>query len=444
VIRNALAVSLALALAACAAAPKKQAPPSASAKPKPAAHAASTGSPYAPAQEDVSKRDGMVGDLYKPDEPDTVPSDIPDVDRIPEPTPRSEPKSRYGNRSYSVLGKRYRVLESAEGYDETGIASYYGKKFHGRRTSNLEVYDMYAFTAAHKTLPLPSYARVTNLDNGRSIVVRINDRGPFHPGRIIDLSYAAAVKLGYRDQGTARVEVKGLASPDDDASEHDGMLASASAPPPTPALPPATRIATGQPAPTPKPLASTAMDKLVDALPIAGAQAAERAPAEAAATAPVPSAATPANVRELRFDMRQDGRTMTADEFDAWMRTRQVRVATGRSGKPDAVVAAAAAGTSNPPSQAREPAAAPPPPAQIPAGGEVVLQVASFGNEQNAQRALAMLQGARIPGAQLQGADVAGKRVWRLRIGPVAAATAPELAARVAGLGFGQPQRVRE
>src|SRR3546814_6872738 len=102
------------------------------------------------------------------------------------------------------------LFRSAEGYDETGLASYYGNKFHGRRTSNLEVYDMYAFTAAHKSLPLPSFARVTNLDNGKSVVVRVNDRGPFHEGRIIDLSYAAAVKIGIRDRGAGRVEVVGL------------------------------------------------------------------------------------------------------------------------------------------------------------------------------------------------------------------------------------------
>ena len=443
--RALLASSIALALAACAANPSKQAPPVASSKPKPA-HPAPSRSPYAPAQEDVSKRDGMVGDLYKPHEPDTVPADIPDVDAIPEATPRKEPRSRYGNRSYSVLGKRYQVLDSAEGYDEVGMASFYGNKFHGRRTSNLEVYDMYAFTAAHKTLPLPSYARVTNLDNGRSIVVRVNDRGPFHPGRIIDLSYAAAVKLGYRDQGVARVEVKGLAGPYDDASQRDGMLASAS--PPSTAMPQAdARVATGKPTLSPQPNVDTAMDKLVDALPIAVANASERAP-------PAVAAADPAN-RDYRFDMRQDGRTMSADEFDAWMRTRRVRVATGQAGKPDPVPPAAVASDAAKPAPATvEPAvvAPPPPPATAAAvvaaatasAGDVTLQVASFGNEQNARRALAMLQGARIPGAQLPGADVAGKRVWRLRIGPVRAATAPELAARVVGLGFGQPQRVRD
>jgi len=109
-----------------------------------------------------------------------------------------------------VLGRSYHVLDDATGFVETGIASYYGEKFHGRRTSNQEVYDMYAFSAAHKSLPLPSFARVTNLDNGQSVVVRVNDRGPFHEGRVIDLSYAAAVKLGIHQAGLGRVEVRAL------------------------------------------------------------------------------------------------------------------------------------------------------------------------------------------------------------------------------------------
>lgn len=137
--------------------------------------------------------------------PDEVPDDI---DRIPDAVPRAEPRSRGGNSpSYSVFGKTYRVLDDARGFRERGVASWYGKKFHGNRTANGETYDMYAMTAAHKSLPLPSYARVTRLDNGRSVVVRVNDRGPFHRGRIIDLSYAAAAKLGMLGAGSAEVEV---------------------------------------------------------------------------------------------------------------------------------------------------------------------------------------------------------------------------------------------
>ena len=122
-----------------------------------------------------------------------VPSDI---ELTPDPEPTFEPHSRGGNApSYTVFGKRYHTLDTAEGYKEQGLASWYGKKFHGRKTSNGEDYDMFELTAAHKTLPLPTYAWVTNLDNGKRVIVRINDRGPFHPGRIIDLSYAAAARL---------------------------------------------------------------------------------------------------------------------------------------------------------------------------------------------------------------------------------------------------------
>ncbi|HET7924267.1 MAG TPA: septal ring lytic transglycosylase RlpA family protein, partial [Rhodanobacteraceae bacterium] len=134
-----------------------------------------------------------------------------DVATLVEPTPKAEPRARYGNNpSYSVLGKDYRVLNDSRGYVERGIASWYGNKFHGYMTSSLEPYDMYRFSAAHKTLPLPTYARVTNLENGKSVVVRINDRGPFHENRLIDLSYAAAVRIGIWPKGTGVVEVRAI------------------------------------------------------------------------------------------------------------------------------------------------------------------------------------------------------------------------------------------
>jgi rare lipoprotein A len=119
--------------------------------------------------------------------------------------------ARYGNQSpYTVLGKTYTVMPSNKGYQERGIASWYGSKFHGRRTSSGEPYDMHLATAAHKRLPLPTYAEVTNLDNGRKMIVKINDRGPFHDDRVIDLSYAAAIKLGVDRTGTARVDVRAI------------------------------------------------------------------------------------------------------------------------------------------------------------------------------------------------------------------------------------------
>ena len=452
--RVAVAAVLVLGLAACAGAPKRGSEPSPLAGAGPVARdalptgalpARCNGSPYAPAQEDPSTRgDYVAGGLYKPGVSDTTPDYVPDVDCIPEPQVVDLPRSKVGNRaSYSVLGKTYRVMDSHDGYVEQGRASYYGKKFHGRRTSNLEVYDMYAFTAAHKTLPLPSFARVTNLDNGRSVVVRVNDRGPFHEGRVIDLSYAAAVKLDYIRQGTARVEVRAL-SPGDTGT----LLAAETTPAPVPApaptemdrlvasipvaaagavdLPPGVRIATGRPAPS----ASASSTAVTTTAAAGGAVEPAR-----------PVSTTPGN--EYRFDMRQDGRAMSADEFDAWMRTRRVRVATGKPGTPAPVQATAPAPTAMAaaatplvqPSTARD---------STPATDGVTLQVAAFSARGNADRALAMLRGAGVEGAHVLDGESAGRPVWRLRIGPLSAAAVPALSARIAGLGFGPPQRVNE
>ncbi|MBA1149441.1 septal ring lytic transglycosylase RlpA family protein, partial [Ectothiorhodospiraceae bacterium WFHF3C12] len=148
------------------------------------------------------------------------PPDQPrDVSNVREPVPRDEPRSRYGNpESYEVNGRRYQVMESADDFVQRGIASWYGKKFHGRRTSSGESYDMYAMTAAHKRLPLPSYVRVRNLRNGREVTVKVNDRGPFIDNRIIDLSYAAANRLDMLGDGTAPVEIRVL-RPGEDAEE---------------------------------------------------------------------------------------------------------------------------------------------------------------------------------------------------------------------------------
>ncbi|WP_338142341.1 septal ring lytic transglycosylase RlpA family protein [Amphritea opalescens] len=151
-----------------------------------------------------------TGGRYSVDQ-DYGPSSNVDVSNVPNAVPRVEAKSRGGNKSpYTVLGKTYHVMASGNGYKERGVASWYGKKFHGHKTSNGETYNMYAMSAAHKSLPLPSYVQVTNLKNGRQVIVRVNDRGPFHGGRIIDLSYAAASKLDMLGQGTANVEVEAI------------------------------------------------------------------------------------------------------------------------------------------------------------------------------------------------------------------------------------------
>lgn len=404
-----LAALLVLGLAACSSAPRK---------PDPAPGSAGTGeprrSPYPAAQEDPSKRGHYTaGGLYAPHIADAAPDIQIDVDRIPEPEVVAEPRSHYGNRpTYTVLGREYQVFDDPAGFVEQGIASYYGTKFHGRKTSNMEVYDMYAFTAAHKHLPLPSFARVTNLDNGRSVVVRVNDRGPFHEGRVVDLSYAAAVKLGIDRSGTGRVEVRALV-PDDlgpAVAPVDTRVAAAEAPPP-----------------------SSSMDSLVAALPASAATAAANGPLPDTGSA----GGAPAD-RQYRFDMNADGKAMTADQFDAWMRERQVRVATGRPGAPEAPAAPA-------------PAVAPtgvssgsPATVETAAGAGVVLQVASFAARDNADRALETLRGAGIDGASIHDAVANGRRVWRLRVGPLAGDAASALAPRIVALGFDRPQPVRE
>lgn len=385
---------LAMALAACSTAPKKSPPPptGGTASPPTASSGADAGkdcSRYAPAQEDPSTRGHYTaGGLYKPGVADSTPDHLPDLDCIREPQVTAEPRSRVGNKSpYSVLGKQYRVLDRVDGYVEQGTASYYGNKFHGRRTSNQEVYDMYAYSAAHKSLPLPSFARVTNLDNGKSVVVRVNDRGPFHEGRVIDLSYAAAVKLGITQRGTGRVEVRAL-TPD------GASLAAA-------------------PAPVPAPAAPSAMDQLVGALP------------KDAARYHVPA---------------KTGDTPSAAGFEAWMKANGVRVASGRPATPMASSTGRAV-LSAPATPVRETA---PAPASMPLPPALQLQVASFSSRDNADRALARLVAAGIAEARLSDVPGAARPLWRLRVGAADAASAEALAGRIASLGFGRPQIVRE
>lgn len=144
--------------------------------------------------------------------PTVVPRDLAS---IPDAVPRVEPLSRYGNPpEYEVFGQRYRTLASSQGFEQRGLASWYGTKFHGRRTSSGEAYDMFAMTAAHRHLPLPSYVQVTNLNNGKQVIVRVNDRGPFVGGRVIDLSYAAAHRIGMVEKGVAPVHIRAVGPAD--------------------------------------------------------------------------------------------------------------------------------------------------------------------------------------------------------------------------------------
>ncbi|WNH53467.1 septal ring lytic transglycosylase RlpA family protein [Stenotrophomonas oahuensis] len=388
---------LVLALAACSSAPKKPASAGGSGKSSGAlvqgkggsnrpSHCPE-GSPYQAATEDPNTRGNYrAGGLYKPGVNDSTPTYVPDVACIPEPDVVDLPRSAVGNKSpYVVLGKQYQVMDKTKGYAEKGTASYYGSKFHGRLTSNREVYDMYAFTAAHKTLPLPSFARVTNLDNGESVVVRVNDRGPFHDGRVIDLSYAAAVRLGITQRGTGNVEVRAL-----QPGEEPLLAAKPSRR--------EQRAAQAATAAAPAPARPSDMDRLVGALPAASPATGNR-----------PSAATQA--------ASLDTGPVSVSELPPAAPVR-----------PAPVVATA-------------PAANPTLSQQM---GTVLLQVASFASRDNATRALGQLSTAGIVGASISDIVSGGRTLWRLRVPASDHASAAELAGRIVGLGFGSPQIVKE
>lgn len=239
-----LAVTLVLAaLAACSSAPPRTTPAS------PSPGSATRPAPPPSTSSKYYSDDGPAAD---------TPANL---DQIPDAVPRLEPLHRFANRPYTVLGQDFVPATSLRPYRERGVASWYGRKFHGQKTSNGETYDMFAMTAAHPTLPLPSYARVTNVATGKSVVVRVNDRGPFLHGRVIDLSYAAAHRVGIAARGSGEVEVEAIIPGDSPA-----LVAAAPLPPvakveavaPAAVVMPATAAATaGTTAPAPGTAPST-------------------------------------------------------------------------------------------------------------------------------------------------------------------------------------------
>ena len=260
----------------------------------------------------------------------------PKPDSIPEVIPRIEPRARSGNPPfYDVFGKRYYVLSSSVGYRERGVASWYGPGFHNVRTSIGEPYDMYGMTAAHKTLPLPAYVRVTNLQNGRSVVVRVNDRGPFVGNRIIDLSYSAAAKLDMLRNGTAMVEVRTI----------------------DPSAPPPVITASATPAPATAPPAATALTIV--------------APAAAAPASSAPAGSAPA-----------------------------------------AAPAATAPGTATP-------TAGPGVTSPAAAATALFVQAGAFSDPANAERLAEKLRGGNYGKVIVRDDQIAGRRMYRVRIGPV-------------------------
>ncbi|HDS1579696.1 septal ring lytic transglycosylase RlpA family protein [Stenotrophomonas maltophilia] len=412
-----------LALAACSSAPKK---------PATAGHGGKSGgtlvqgrgsrpahcpegSPYAAAKEDLSTRGNYTaGGLYKPGVRDSTPDYVPNVACIPEPEVTAEERSAIGNKSpYVVLGKSYNVLDDTRNYVERGTASYYGAKFHGRLTSNREVYDMYQFTAAHKTLPLPSFARVTNLDNGESVIVRVNDRGPFHDGRVVDLSYAAAVRLGITQRGTGNVEVRALQPGESNLlaqkpSRRERRAAEAAA----------SAVASARPAASTRAAADSDIDRLVKRLPADG----------------MPARGQPATTQGVASSVP-----------DVAVSSLPPSAPPSRSPAPVAAVVASSAPRAVAPQPVRSAAVTPAAPSlsqQV--VGAVMVQVASFSNRDNANRAMGQLNAAGIVGATISDIAAGGRTLFRLRVPASDHASAAELVGRIAGLGLGSPQIVKD
>ena len=270
----------------------------------------------------------------------------PPADSVPDMVPRAEPRSRSGNPPfYDVFGKRYYVLSSGVGYIERGVASWYGPGFHKVRTSTGESYDMYAMTAAHKTLPLPAYVRVTNLQNGRSIVVRVNDRGPFVGNRIIDLSYTAASKLDMLRNGTAMVEVRSL----EPVAANTPVLAQGTAP-----------------AATPNAASNAASNAAANAAPIAAPLTVTPLTAATGTTPPAPAAA-PVD--------------------------------------------------SSPPASAPDGAAGAVSTVAVPRA--LFIQAGAFSDPKNADRLVEKLRGGGYGKVFVRDNEIAGRRMYRVRIGPV-------------------------
>lgn len=200
-IKHSLAFLLLVLLAGCGSfggKPRERAPQPSPQAPQPQAETAS------PAAEPAARKGGY----YLDDGPGDGPH--PDIEAIPDAVPRNDPPLARANRPYVALGENYVPMTEYQPYQASGVASWYGRRYHGQKTSTGEIYDMYAMTAAHPTLPIPSYVRVTSVDNGRAVVVRVNDRGPFKKNRLIDLSYAAAYKLGLVSRGSGMVEVEAI------------------------------------------------------------------------------------------------------------------------------------------------------------------------------------------------------------------------------------------
>ncbi len=391
--------------------------------------------------DDISKSQGS---RYRSSS-DSVPTEIPDVSKLPEPVPKVEPRALYGNKSpYSVLGQTYNVLPTPRGYVERGIASFYGNKFHGYKTSSLEEYDMYQFSAAHKTLPLPSYARVTNLENGKSVIVRINDRGPFHENRIIDLSFAAAVKLGVWPKGTGLVEVRAI-DPSEANSDRGAPYVNtapkpapvtAPVPPPRPAFaaaPPAARTA-----PTPEMATSSppSSSRFVGAAATAPVVASGTRAPSAAISAPVgavPLRATPSGTPPASAVADGEGDDGPVPGMTGVSAAEALPPMPGQKSVPGPAASSGAMPRLATPAQG-------PTVASVPGKPTIYLQVGAFSDVANANRVADQLNKAGLGPVSVIETAVGGRSVRRVRVGPLADVdTADRVTDQISGMGLPRP-----
>jgi rare lipoprotein A len=383
---------------------------------------------------------------------DAAPGHEFDAHAVPDAVPRDEPRSRYGNKSpYMVFGKTYTVMDDATGFTERGVASWYGAKFHGAKTSSGEPYDMYAMSAAHKSLPLPSYARVTNLETGATVVVRVNDRGPFKDDRVMDLSYAAATRLGITAKGTGLVEIRVVGPGDVAAVPPDGPtvtviddggigeavpyfgeeLAPAPAPAPAPAIAPVpvpapAVVATAASKP---PIAPLTADDMALKAPVGAAPALKPAPTVSAskpapvaeppavaAPKPAPSAVVPAVAATATAPAVAARKPAPKAKSRKPPPTPKPRKPAPAAATPEApgYEVVAVANPFSPPSPSESAAAAKP----VATPPTMWLQVGAFGDEANANRVRVRLAASGLPTATKTEKDATGKKLFKIRVGP--------------------------
>ena len=415
----------------------------------------------------------------------------PDDTGIADAVPRVEPKAKLGNMdSYVVFGHRYRTKESSRGHVERGIASWYGKQFHGRKTSSGERYDMHQMTAAHKTLPLPSYVLVTNLDNGRQAIVKVNDRGPFHGDRVIDLSYAAATKLDVVRKGTARVEVRSI-----DPRDHGGKLPKhallAEAKPaakaskhqsediPRRATPSASRPAASSPwvdietVPAtiaknePKRRSRSAPSPWIDVgespavaartsspartasrterrnLPSESIRTASRATPATAVPTPTPAESAPMRPRPSPAPSAPTSKVAVAEPTPEPSAPRDTAAPAPKPASPQLAAA------EQPPRAPAEPAAATNPArpavAAKPADRSIYLQVGAFGSKQNADQLRSRLLAQVSAPVQVRTAGAGSGQLYKVQVGPLPSRDqAGDMTRRLTALGLAKPMLVAQ